>query len=70
MLGSQESVATQKEKTMCDHVACLLGRCKNVGDAVGQRCPLMLSALMLNQAGFIQMFILITTRLHKVSLSH
>lgn len=35
MLGSQESVATQREKTMCDQVACLLRRCKNGGDAVG-----------------------------------
>lgn len=35
MPGSQESVATQREKTMCDQVACLLRRCKNGGDAVG-----------------------------------
>lgn len=35
MAGSQESVATQREKTMCDQVAYLLRRCKNVGDAVG-----------------------------------
>lgn len=35
MPGSEESVATQREKTMCDQVACLLRRCKNVGDAVG-----------------------------------
>lgn len=35
MPGSQESVATQQEKTMCDQVACLFGRCKDVGDGVG-----------------------------------
>lgn len=37
MPGSQESVTTQREKTMCDQAACLLRRCKNVGDAVGDR---------------------------------
>lgn len=45
MPGSQESVATQREKTMCDQVACLLRRCKNVRDAVGQRRSLTRSQL-------------------------
>lgn len=33
MPGSQKSVATQREKIMCDQVACLLRRRKSVGDA-------------------------------------